>query len=113
MAIVEGREVEPPPRVPPEETETDVEAVSGRYRLPGIGDVEIDTVEGEPTLRVEQGPRYQLYQVGYGVLYAPGADAYLSFSHDANASPPTLTWTSVFTSAEGRRLMRAGEIDLE
>lgn len=104
VAIAEGRDAEPLPRVSRRELETDVSEVAGRYRLPGIGDVEISPGGGEPTVRVDQGPLYQVYQVGYGVLYAPGADAYLSFSPGENGSPPTLIWTSVFTSAEGRRM---------
>lgn len=104
VAIAEGRKAEPQPHAPPEEAEVDAEALAGRYRLPGIGDVEISIDGGGPTMRTEHGPRYQLYQVGYGVLYTPGADAYLSFLPAENGSPPTLIWTSVFTMAEGRRV---------
>ena len=104
VAIAEGREAEPQPRLPPEEMEIDMEALSGRYHLPGIGEVEISTDETYPTLQKVRGPRYQLYQVGYGVLYAPGTDAYLSFVPGENGSSPTLIWTSVFTRAEGQRL---------
>jgi CubicO group peptidase (beta-lactamase class C family) len=104
VAIAEGREAEPQPHVPLEETETDAKALSGRYRLPGIGDVEISKDEAGPTVRTGRGPRYQLYQVGYGILYAPGVDAYLSFLPAENGSSPTLIWTSVFKRAEGRRL---------
>lgn len=104
VAIAEGREAEPGPRVPPPDTEPDLDAVSGRYRLPGIGEVEIGVVDGEPTVRTGRGPRYQLYQVGYGVLYAPGADAYLSFAPAEDGSPPRLIWTSVFNRTEGRRV---------
>jgi CubicO group peptidase (beta-lactamase class C family) len=104
VAIAEGREADPQPLTPSEDMETDPGAVSGRYRLPGIGDVEISIDEAGPTMQTPQGPRYQLYQVGYGVLYAPGADAYLSFLPGENGAAPTLIWTSVFTKAEGRRL---------
>jgi CubicO group peptidase (beta-lactamase class C family) len=104
VAIAEGREAEPQPRLPPEEMELDEEALSGRYHLPGIGEVEINTDETGPTIQTGRGPRYQLYQVGYGVLYAPGADAYLSFLPGENGSTPMLIWTSVFIRAEGRRL---------
>lgn len=104
VAIAEGREAEPPPNVPPEDMEVDLEALAGRYRLPGIGDVEISIDAAGPAVQVGQGPRYQLYQVGYGVLYTPGADAYLSFVLGENGSPPALIWTSVFAVAEGRRL---------
>lgn len=104
VAIAEGREAEPQPHVPPEEDAVDAEALAGRYRLPGIGDVEISVDAAGPTVEVGQGPRYQLYQVGYGVLYAPGADAYLSFLLAENDVAPSLVWTSVFTRAEGRRL---------
>jgi CubicO group peptidase (beta-lactamase class C family) len=104
VAIADGREAEPHPSVPPEETEIEAEVLSGRYRLPDIGDVEISLDEAGPTVRTGQGPRYQLYNVGYGVLYAPGADAYLSFFPGENGAPPTLIWTSVFTRAEGRRV---------
>ena len=104
VAIAEGRAAEPRPLAPPEEREVDVEALVGRYRLQGIGDVEIGIDEAGPTIQTAQGPRYQLYQVGYGVLYTPGADAYLSFRPGENGSPPTLIWMSVFAVAEGRRL---------
>lgn len=104
VAIAEGREAELPPNVPPEEMEVDAEALAGRYRLPAIGDVEISVDAAGPTVQVGQGPRYQLYQVGYGVLYTPGADAYLSFVLGENGSPPQLIWTSVFAVAEGRQL---------
>lgn len=104
VAIAEGREAEPQPRLVPEEMDLDEEGLSGRYHLPGIGEVEINTDETVPTLQTGEGPRYQLYQVGYGVLYAPGADAYLSFLPGENGSAPTLIWSSVFTRVEGRRL---------
>lgn len=103
VAIAEGRGAEPPPNVPPEEMEVDAEALAGRYRLPGIGDAQISIDGAGPSIQVGQGPRYQLYQVGYGVLYAPGTDAYLSFEPGENGSPPALIWTSVFAVAEGRR----------
>jgi CubicO group peptidase (beta-lactamase class C family) len=104
VAMAEGRDAEKLPLVPRPELAMDVAEAAGRYRLPGIGDVEISPGESEPTVRVDQGPRYQLYQVGYGVLYAPGVDAYLTVSPGDNRSAPKLIWTSVFTRAEGRRL---------
>jgi CubicO group peptidase (beta-lactamase class C family) len=102
-ALAEGGEAEPQPLVPPEEVEVDAAALAGRYRLPGVGDVGISVEESGPILQMGQGARYQLYQVGYGVLYAPGPDAYLSFRPGDDGAAPTLVWTSVFARAEGRR----------
>ncbi len=103
VAMAEGRKAERAPSVPPKELEVDMDAVAGRYRLPSVGEIDISLQEGGPTIRMDQGPRYQLYQVGYGVLYAPGLDAYLSFAGSENSSQQTLIWTSLFNKVEGRR----------
>lgn len=104
VALAEGRD---PPSLPDttaaKETEVDVALAAGRYRIAGIGTVSIGVTDGAPQVRVDQGPRYRVYQVGYGVLYTPGLDAYLSFAATEGAER-RLIWNSVFRAGEGESL---------
>jgi CubicO group peptidase (beta-lactamase class C family) len=101
VALAEGRPAEPAPGVPPGSLEVDVPVVAGRYRLSGIGEVSISLSEGGAIMQIEQGPNYQLYPDGYGTLYAPGVDGYLTFEAREDVPDPVLIWTSVFSRAEG------------
>ena len=102
--LAEGRSAKDPPSVPPREENVEVAAIQGLYRLPGVGEVRIDESQAGPTLRVDQGPVYKMYPVGFGVLYVPGKDAYIGTERSADSSPPKLTWSSVLVESEGVRL---------
>lgn len=104
IAFAEARDREPMPFASPDALEIDFDRVSGRYRLSDIGDVRIGADEGGAMMAVDDGPRYQLYQVGHGILYAPGVDAYLSFESFDGGANQRLRWTSVFTKGAGLRL---------
>lgn len=94
------------PIVPPKEKDVDVAAIRGLYRLPDVGDVRIDVSQAGPILRVDQGPTYKMYPVGFGILYVPGKDAYVGIETSNDSSSPRLTWSSVFINSKGLRLRR-------
>ena len=106
VGIAEGRNSEALPIVPPKEKDVDVAAIRGLYRLPDVGDVRIDVSQAGPILRVDQGPTYKMYPVGFGILYVPGKDAYVGIETSNDTSSPRLTWSSVFIKSEGLRLQR-------
>ena len=66
----------------------------------------VDVSKAGPILQVNQGPIYNMYPVGFGVLYVPGKDAFVEFETSNDPSAPSLTWSSVFTESEGLRLRR-------
>ncbi len=106
VSVAEGRSVEAMPIVPPKDKEVNVAAIRGLYRLPGVGDVRLDVSTAGPILRVDQGPIYAMYPVGFGTLYVPGKDAYIGIEASNDAASPNLTWSSVFTKSNGLRLQR-------
>lgn len=72
------------------------------WRLIGNGVVALD----DPILRVDQGPTYKMFPVGFGILYVPGKDAYVGIETSNDSSSPRLTWSSVFINSKGLRLQR-------
>ncbi len=102
VSTAEGRSAEAMPALSQEDKEVDAAAVGGLYRVPGIGNVEIDLAEAGPIVRVNQGPIYNMYPVGFGILYVPGKDAYVGIETFDDNSAPRLTWSSVFLESEGR-----------
>lgn len=104
VSIAEGRSSEALPIVPPKEKDVDVAAIRGLYRLPDVGDVRIDVSQAGPILRVDQGPTYKMFPVGFGILYVPGKDAYVGIETSNDSSSPRLTWSSVFINSKGLRL---------
>ena len=106
VGIAEGRSAEALPIVPPKEKDVDVAAIRGLYRLPDVGDVRIDVSQTGPILRVDQGPTYKMFPVGFGILYVPGKDAYVGIKTSNDSSSPRLTWSSVFINSKGLRLQR-------
>ncbi len=62
------------------ERSVDLAAVQGAYRFLSAAQNTVIEVDGETAfLTSPDRPRLQLHDVGYDTLYAPGADAYLSF----------------------------------
>jgi len=105
IALAEGGDALPAPAVASDkDTQVDLVAVAGRYRIEGLGEVMIDAAGATPVMQVGDGPRYQLYQVGYGWLYAPGVDAYLTLPLPVGETQPRLSWNSVFLSGDGARI---------
>lgn len=105
IALAEGRDAAPAPAVASgKDTQVDLSASAGRYRIEGLGEVSIEAAGDPPVLQVGAGPRYQIYQVGYGWLYVPGVDAYLTLRPEAGDAQPRLSWSSVFFSGDGARI---------
>jgi hypothetical protein len=77
----------------------DIAAVSGRYRLPGLGTVALARDGERLTVRQGSGPRHIVYPVGHATLYVPGLDAYLPVGPAGE-----LHWDSLLHAGLGRRL---------
>lgn len=103
VALAQGEKAAPPPSLPPKTLNADIAATAGRYVVPGVGAVEIFAAADGARVRIDGGPDYQLYQIGYGVLYAPGLDAYLSLAPPSEGNAGRMKFESVFTSAQAAK----------
>jgi len=113
VAILDGRHPGPAPSWKPLAA-ADLEAVTGRWSVDGVGEVEIARDGDFLRLRHVTGVRYRLFRTEPAVFYAPGLDAWIGFDRDARGRVAALVWRTVLGSALGRRPLprRAAARDL-
>lgn len=100
VAIMEG--VRPERMVPPPPG-TFRGDPSGRYAVPGVGEVKV-LREGGRLIAAVAGVDYESFEVERGVFYVPGVDAYLRFRR-GDGGAVTLHWDAVYVSVRGVRRM--------
>ena len=88
---------------------------AGRYRTAGVGTVALTARAGRLYVRVNDGLRYPSFDVGDGVRYVPGLDAWFAFPAAADSARASvargadprfsrLRWTSIFALGDGVRV---------
>ena len=102
--IMEGRPA-PPLAVPAFEElrREEMDAAAGRYRVQGLGTVDVRVREGRAYVRVDDGIEYPAFPLGDGQLYVPGLDAWIGFPAPAGRPIRRLSWLSIFHVGQGER----------
>ncbi|HEX2078895.1 MAG TPA: hypothetical protein VHG08_14330 [Longimicrobium sp.] len=78
-------------------------AISGTFRVDGVGVVTLAARERRAYLRIGDGIEYPAFLPGDGQLYVPGLDVWLGFPAAPPAPFQRLTWLSIFHVAQGER----------
>ena len=104
VAIAEGREAEGLPVIASPTPKLARSAAVGTYGA-GARQPVVVAAEGERLMvRMAEGPAYPLYPVASGMLYAPGLDAWLSFSDLQAGAYSALRLITVLEDARLRRI---------
>lgn len=83
-----------------------LEAATGLWALPVVGEVEIAVREGAPEARLGGGPRYRARRVEDRLRIA-GVEAWLGFDERGEDGFHRMHWTGVFDAAVGTRAVPA------
>ncbi len=102
VALLDGGVLAPAPRWTYLD-EKELARVAGRWRVDGVGDVEIMPREGGLQVRHVTGVRYALFRaLDLAAFYAPGLEVWLGFERDARGDV-RLVWRTLEGSARGTR----------
>ncbi len=80
------------------------EKITGHYKVPTYGRVEIGISENNLLLKLPSGMEYRMYQVEDKTFYVPGLEPWLSFGQMENGKCQKLYWSATVLEMQGKRI---------